>query len=76
MLGSLYKMCFCACFSTAESGVVVWNNACLAKLLHHTIPGIYSSLVLVFRLAKFSLEWQQLIVILFNVDELSVKTDC
>lgn len=69
-------MCFCACFSTAESGVVVWNNACLAKLLHYTIPGIYSSLVLVSRLAKFSREWQQLIVILFNVDELSVKTDC
>lgn len=69
-------MCFCVCLSTAQSGVVVWNNACLTKLLHHTIPGIYSSLVSVFRLAKFSLEWQQLIVILFNVDELSVKTYC
>lgn len=65
-------MCFCACFSTA---VVVWNNACLAKLLHRTIPGIYSGLVLVFRLAKVSLEWQQLIVILFNVNKLCVKTD-
>lgn len=52
----------------------VWNNVCLAKLLHRTIPGIYSGLVLVFRLAKVSLEWQQF-VILFNVDELSVKTD-